>query len=486
MRRIIFQPNRSRLRKILLYGVSRGTTDALLALRGLVLASLLGPEAFGGWALFRLATRYGAFAGLGVHRGLEFEVAKGRSADDTGATSVEVQFLHTAQGFGLLVFGTISLASLAASFLVEAGGLALAMRWFAAAIITEQLWLYGLVYLRARGHLRRYAAAELTNAALHVGFAALLAPFWGLGGAFAGFVLATFVSLALLTWHVRLRPAISGCHLGLLIRVGFPILVSLFLATVLATADRLVVAGYGGTSLLGLYAFGVSIAGLAGSFAWVVRTVVFPDVYSHAGGGAEEQALQNHLAETVMPFAWSIPPCLGVLAFVLNPMVSTVVPNYLDALPAARIFIFTGVTTGFASLGALGVVAAGRQKLLPVFSGIALVLNVTLSFAALRSGIGLPGVALGALVSSATFGIAILAIAARVARICKPARFVLRTALPLTWCVTSVSVIGTLRSDPGGLPTVVSLVLYVLSLLPLVPIMLTELRKVHWSVMYST
>jgi O-antigen/teichoic acid export membrane protein len=486
MRRIILQPHHSRLRKIFLYGVSRGTTDALLAVRGLILASLLGPEAFGGWALFRLATRYGVFAGLGVHRGLEFEVAKVRSADGTGATSVGVHYLRTSQGFGLLVFGTISLASLAASFLVETTGLAAAMRWFAAAIITEQLWLYGLVYLRARGHLRRYAAAEVTNAALHVGFAALLAPFWGLGGAFAGFVLATLVSLVLLTWHVRLRPEISRHNLGQLIRVGFPILAALFLATVLATADRIVVVGYGGTSLLGLYAFGVSIAGLAGSFAWVVRTVVFPDVYSHAGSEVEEQAVQQHLGSTVMPFAWSIPPCLGVLAFMLNPMVSAIVPNYLDALPAARIFIFTGVTTGFASLGALGVVAAGRQKLLPLFSGVALVLNVTLSLAALRSGIGLPGVAGAALVSSAAFGIAILAIAARIARVGQPVRFVTMTALPLAWCVTSVLVIGTLRSDLGGLPTVVSLALYLLSLLPLVPIIVTELRKVHWPATYST
>ncbi len=471
--------HRNRLRKIFLYGMSRGVTDALLAVRGLVLASLLGPEAFGGWALFRLATRYGVFAGLGVHRGLEFEVARVSSKQESRGTSAGVLYLHTAQGFALVVFGAISLVSLAASFAVHDESFALAMRWFAAAIITEQVWFYGLVYLRASGNLRRYAGAEVTNAALHVGFAALLTPFWGLGGAFAGFVLATIVSLALLSWHVRLRPAISGHRLGLLIRVGFPILISLFLATALATADRLVVAGYGGTAMLGLYAFGVSIAGLAGSFAWVIRTVVFPEVYSTTGEGAEEGALRDHIKDTMMPFAWLIPPVLGLFAFAMGPMVSIVVPSYVDAVPAAQIFVFTGVTTGFASLGALGVVAAGRQRILPLFSGVALVLNVMLSIAALSAGVGLQGVAGAALISNAAFGIAILATVVRIARVDRPVRFLIMTGLPLVWCVTSVLVITTLRPDLGGAATAGSLALYLLSVSPVIPIMLMETRRIR-------
>ncbi len=59
------------------------------------------------------------------------------------------------------------------------------------------------------------------------------------------------------------------------------------------------------------------------------------------------------------------------------------------------------------------------------------------------------------------------------------------TALSLVWCVTSVLVIGTWRSDISGLPTLMSLVLYSLSLLPLVPIMLTELRKVRRPATYT-
>lgn len=472
--------HRNRIRKIVLYGASRGTTDALLAVRGLLLASLLGPEAFGGWALFRLATRYGVFAGLGVHRGLEFEVAKVRSVDGSGEASVTAQYLHTAQGFALTVFGAISLVSFAGSFMVGEALLALGMRWFAAGIITEQLWLYGLVYLRAAGNLRRYAMAEVTNASLQVGFAALLTPFWGLGGAFASFVLATITSLALLSWHVRLKPAISGRHLNLLIRVGFPILLSLFLATALATADRIVVAAYGGTQMLGLYAFGVSVAGLAGSFAWVIRTVIFPEVYSRVGGGEPEQgSLQDHLKETVIPFAWLLPPVLGIIAFLIGPLVAEIVPRYVDAIPAARIFIFTGVTTGFASLGALGVVAAGRQRLLPLLSAAALVLNISLSLAAFTFGLGLVGVAGAALISNMLFGLAILALVVRLANVTRRGRFLVMSALPLSWSTVSVVVITALRPDLSKAATVGSVALYALCMLPLIPALWLGLRRIR-------
>ena len=84
---------RRRLRRIVLYGLSRGVSDVLLGVRALLLATILGPEAFGGWVLFRLATSYCGFARLGVNAGLEFHVA--RLSGPEGA-SAGLQFWRTA------------------------------------------------------------------------------------------------------------------------------------------------------------------------------------------------------------------------------------------------------------------------------------------------------------------------------------------------------------------------------------------------------
>jgi len=69
--------NRRLLQKVAAYGMTRGATEGLLALRSVLLAAMLGPAAFGTWALLRLGMRYSGLAGLGVFRGLEMELATG-------------------------------------------------------------------------------------------------------------------------------------------------------------------------------------------------------------------------------------------------------------------------------------------------------------------------------------------------------------------------------------------------------------------------
>ena len=63
------------------YALFRGTAEVMLAIRGVLLAVLLGPAAFGTWALLRLVMRYSSLVGFSVYRGLELELLrkKGRS-----------------------------------------------------------------------------------------------------------------------------------------------------------------------------------------------------------------------------------------------------------------------------------------------------------------------------------------------------------------------------------------------------------------------
>ncbi|MBA2566025.1 MAG: hypothetical protein H0V09_11480, partial [Gemmatimonadetes bacterium] len=79
-----------KLRGIFFYGASRGVVEGLLGGRGLLLARLLGPEAFGRWALFRIAMNYAVFASLGVNRALEREVAVDPRAPGAGPAAVTV------------------------------------------------------------------------------------------------------------------------------------------------------------------------------------------------------------------------------------------------------------------------------------------------------------------------------------------------------------------------------------------------------------
>ena len=111
--RVGAKPQGRLLRRLAAYALSRGTTEALLGVRGVLLAVLLGPAAFGTWALLRLAMRYSALAGLSVYRGLELELLQRRS---TGGEEPADRPAAAALGFVLILAGGISGIAFASSF----------------------------------------------------------------------------------------------------------------------------------------------------------------------------------------------------------------------------------------------------------------------------------------------------------------------------------------------------------------------------------
>jgi O-antigen/teichoic acid export membrane protein len=451
----------------------------LVGARGLLLATLLGPESFGVWALFRLMMRYAPFAALGVYRGLEREAVQDEQPERPVAPPSSPLAANTTVGFLLAVFVPLAAVTLTASFFVANAQLALGLRVTGAVLVTEPLVLYAFTYLRARGSLRRFAALEIAQAALHLTLAVVLALRWGLAGAFAGFVVASIGSLAILARRVPMRPALDGTRLRRLLAIGFPVVLTMLTTTLLATADRFVVAAYGGTRLLGFYALAVSVAGLAVSLAWVVRTVIFPNVYRQADAEGAGHAIRDHFRTTLLPFARWFPPLLGLGALFIGPAIMLLLPRYAEAVAPARIFIFTGATMGLASLGVLGVVAADMQRRLPLWSALALAINLALSNLAMRSGIGLEGVAAGALISQAVYAVAVVALAAAATGAARPVLLPVRALGPLVLCVLAVFGLG--RLFPGTDPVSVawSVALYLLILVPLGPTLLADLRRLR-------
>jgi O-antigen/teichoic acid export membrane protein len=464
-------------RRIMLYAATRGTTEGMRSLRGLLLAIVLGPRAFGIWTLFRIFMRYTPLSGLGVQRGLELEIVQERALGSEEAIARSDLAARTTLGWIISTAVATSAAALVASFVVTDPAWRMALRAVSLGVLLEELWVYATTYLRALRELRRYALLEIANATLHLVAAVSLAYLFGLRGAIAGYVVGALASL----WTVRncapFRPTLAKPQLRRLLEIGTPLALSSALTIALGTADRLVVAAYGGAATLGLYAFGVSIAGLAASLAWIIRTVIFPDVYGSARVAGAAPAMREHLDRTVLPFAYLFPPILGALALAMEPAMALALPRYLPAAPAARVFIFAAAAGGITTLGGIGVVATGRQRALPALSAIALVINVSCSMIALQLGAGLAVVAGGAVLAQATIATGVLVILGRQATERRAMALVLKGMLPLAWCVACVVLMSRVydpRTISGGLASIGT---YLLLLLPILPLMVSGLRS---------
>ncbi len=465
------------LRRVLAYSASRGVTEGLLGVRGVVLAVILGPAGFGVWALLRLAMRYAGLLGLCVLRGLELELlaGHGRAGEHAGTSA---QPARVALGYIMFISGLLATATLVTSALLHDPRHVLALRGFAVAVIAEQLYVYTLVCTRVRQDLRRYAVLETTHAALQLVCVLTLAWLAGLGGAFLGLALASLIAVAIANRQLELRPVLHWPTLRRLLREGTPLASSVMLTSALATADRWIVAGFGGVTMLGYYAFAAQVASIAVTCAWVIRTVIFPEVYRNARTDRAAVALRAHLEGAVLPYARLFPPLLGAASLAVGPALVVALPRYLGAVGPARIFLLAGAASGIVNLAAIGATAAGKQARLPVLSGIALLINLALSFLVISRGGSLELVAAASFAGQATLAASVLALVRRESGAGDVRAFLVRALTPLAWCTAAVVVIG--RFMPSADPTsaAIALALYGILLVPLLPAIRTSWRRV--------
>ncbi len=202
----------------------------------------------------------------------------------------------------------------------------------------------------------------------------------------------------------------------------------------------------------------------------VIRAVIFPEVYGSAAASGVAETTRTHIESTLRPFATLLPPLAGLAALALGPIVGWAMPRYADTIPVAQLFVFAGLAQGLATLTALGIVAADRQRILPLLSLGALLLTVLVSVTVLEAGLGLAGVATGALVGRTVGAVGLIHRLMCIAGLGSPLRTSLGIVLPLAWCSAAVVVVG--YAVPATAPGTFALAcaLYVLLAAPLAPL----------------
>jgi hypothetical protein len=189
--------------------------------------------------------------------------------------------------------------------------------------------------------------------------------------------------------------------------------------------------------------------------------------------------LRAHLERSLLPFSRLLPPLLGVMSFAVAPVVVYAMPRYTEAIAPARLFLLIGAASGLVSLTAIGALAAGRQRRLPIFAGGALALTTGLSILALVSGAGLEGMAGAALAGQLFYAAAVLRLVVTESGAADVNRFVLITLLPLAWCTAAVAIAGRLVPGTSLTSAALGLGVYLLLVLPLAPGWRTELRRLR-------
>ncbi|WP_169728303.1 lipopolysaccharide biosynthesis protein [Geminicoccus roseus] len=462
-----------RIGKIALYGSSRAFVEGVIGVRGVLLAGVLGPKAFGIWALFRLILAYGNFAGLGLLRGMELEISKERASSDTAR---QWAWGRTAAGCTLAIFGGVALATVIASGVVGEPWLRTLLWAVAAGLLLERFWFYGLSFLRVAGSLREFALLELAQALAQLVLTLTLGYLFGLDGALIGFVLAMAATFLLLRGRAPLWPELNRTRLKAMLAVGVPLSVSQLLSAMLATVDRLVVGAWLGFTALGQYAFAVSVASLGVSAALVVQTVVFPDLYRRLDSEGAAGITREHLDQTIRPFVLFLTPIVGAGVLALGLVVTLLLPQYEAAMRPAAAFVFTGIAQGVVGLAMVAVIASGRQRSLPLFSAAALAVNAALATGTLALGFGMVGLAAGAVVARLLYAAGVIVLVAGKAE-AAPLRVAMSILWPIAWCAAATTLVAHLLPPVDLVSCLLALACYLVAITPVLLALAAYLRR---------
>lgn len=434
---------------VLFVSAAHYVSHGLLMVRGLTLASLLGPAGFGIWSSMRILQTFSHFATLGAGRGM---IQLAPLAEGAGDREEAEALRQVSSGMCLLVAVVVGVA--VALFALTAATPAVRQAWllFAACLLIIHAYHFYQSALQSRQHFTRSGAGELTIAVLTTSLGLLAAWALGLMGFLAVIAAAYVAALGIMLWRGARypRPRLDVRHTRQLIGIGFPLMASAALATLLWNVDKLLLWMVRDYAALGEYSVQASFTNVALLAPAAITTVLHPHLMANLG--------RSRTAQTVSPYlirggelvaVWSA-PIIAVGVLVLHLPIRWWLPEYVEAIMPGRILMLAAYGTMIATVPTVVVVSLGGYLVMCGIRAVAIAVAAAGGWWALEHDPGYVGLALamaGALALDAA-----LSVAAAIRRIELAAPEALRfiggillpvviliAALALAWSITPTS-----------------------------------------------
>ncbi len=381
---------------VLIYSFGQAILLVFGFIQSLFIPKYLSTTDFGHWQIFLLYTSYVGILHLGFLNGILIRWA-GKSPEDI-KEEVPLAFKYTLleQGvvIGILVLlvWIIGLPSWEIMLMVLANA------------FTVNLLMFFVITAQATKRFKLITTANIGKGLLFLTF--ILIIFLGGYHSYFPLILATMASsliiILLFSFHLRDSLFCHSGHRGSLfqygidnIRFGIFVLLGNFIAILFMTIDRLTVESFFPITQFAVYAFAMTMCGLATTFLQAVAQVFFPYL---SGSGNETRTKAYHHLKPLLVIFWA-----GALAayFPLSAWIRSYLPHYADSLP---LMAFLLCTVGFS--GQIQILHANffnvnlKQRMYFLLAGISLIGAVVLNLLAVVLFETLTAVAATAVASS--------------------------------------------------------------------------------------
>ncbi|MFA5387078.1 MAG: oligosaccharide flippase family protein [Candidatus Paceibacterota bacterium] len=322
---------------------------------------ILGPSFYGNFHFFTIALTYLAYLNLGIilatERDVPFFIGKG----DAGQLKKvqNVAFSSTL----ILAFAAVLIGLLLGFvFNKEAiGGITIILLIFFSQQIVN---FYETI---SRGHRnfslisKRIFLTSLFNILFTVGFGY----FFGLVGSFFGLLTATAVMAYFywLTYRGKIKIEFDKEEFFRLLKTGFPILMAGLFYTLLSSVDSIFVYVYFGSATTGLYSLAFLLFTVASLAPRVLGIIVYPRfLYQYSREKENDTLLYERIKKTLRVIIIAISLPIGLLFFLIGPIVQIFLPGYAGGLAPAKIILIASLFLSIAPIQGYFLIAKKQLK----------------------------------------------------------------------------------------------------------------------------
>jgi O-antigen/teichoic acid export membrane protein len=398
------------------FAFSQYVLRAMLMVRGLVAARVLGPQAYGAWNALQIMMDYGAIAPFGSQQGLDQMVPPRIVAEDP----VALRRAKRAAIFNILVFSGVFVAICLGWVLARhskvfdawgLGGLALAL----VCVLSINVSNYQTSIMRSHGDFTTMSGWLVIQGATGgvLGLAAL--PFFGAWGLLWGWVVGCVAALVFSSVRSRalapIEPTPSRESFEL-VRIGLPMFAFTASTMAMRNLDRIIILRSLGTQDLGYYSLSVMVLTMLLYMPDAVSYVLYPRILSDYGRSGRRPESIRPLVERVLQASSILVPALAGISYLFaRPMVVVLLPKFLPGVDAMRVLCFGAVALAFTNFTSIVLMTLGRQAFLIPAAIVGIALYAVFDLAAVRMGYGITGVAWGTLLAYVVNSGALLALA---------------------------------------------------------------------------
>jgi O-antigen/teichoic acid export membrane protein len=427
---------RKLVRDVFGVALSQYVARAILLVRGVVAAAVLGPLGYGGWNAINLVLDYGAYASAGVLQGLDVRLpAASGDRDRTRAL--------LAGAWSIVWWGGVGFAIVLVAYLAT-GDRAIESTWGpmapllmgVAALLQLAVQFYGST-LKSRGRFGPVSGALGVQFVLGGGLGIALVGRFGVWGLIGGWIAGTLLALVVLRRAAPDAPVLPGpTRVGIeLTRLGLPLFGFFMASLVLRSVDRMALLRYAGPAELGLYSLGLMAAGLTLYLPEAAATVLFPRIAAAEGGAGDPSTARRDLTRVHRALMATLPLFVGVGALWAGPVVAALLPAFRDGVPALQVLVTGSMLFAAGTLPGYFLLAGGQAKRLLAVGAAAAAIAAALVFGVAARWPDAHAVAWAAGAGYGLFGAGVMALA--IPRLCDSTaerwRLVLASFVPPLW-----------------------------------------------------